>query len=70
MKVAIYLLPFTEVQRGYYEIEAGSLEEAKALADDNNYVMDLEPAGYNGGNTTWEIDDLVEAPEDYERSED
>jgi len=58
--MATYYLPFTEVSKGTYAIEANSIEEAKALADDVNYVMDLE-ADYNSGNTTWDSEEIEEA---------
>jgi hypothetical protein len=50
--MAIYYLPFEETQRGWFEIEADSLEQAKELAGDTAYVMDLEPH-YKDGNTEW-----------------
>jgi hypothetical protein len=58
--MATYYLPFTEVSKGTYTIEANSIEEAKALANDVNYVMDLE-ADYDSGNTTWDAEEIEEA---------
>ena len=54
-----YYLPFEEIQRGWYEIEAPSLEEAKALAEDTAFVMDLEP-NYKDGKTEWFVEQMGE----------
>lgn len=54
-----YYLPFEEIQRGWYEIEADSLEHAKQLADNTAYVMDLEP-NYKDGTTEWFIEQIGE----------
>ena len=54
-----YILPFTEVQRGWYEIEADSLEQAKLLASDMDYMVDLEP-NYKSGHVDWDENDVVE----------
>jgi hypothetical protein len=54
-----YILPFTEVQRGWYEIEADSLEQAKLLASDMDYMVDLEP-NYKDGRVEWDENDVVE----------
>lgn len=54
-----YYLPFEEIQRGWYEIEAPSLEEAKALAEDTAFVMDLEP-NYRDGTTEWFVEQMGE----------
>jgi hypothetical protein len=57
--VAKYILPFTETQKGWYEIEADSLEQAKLLASDMDYMVDIEP-NYNGGEVYWDENDVVE----------
>jgi hypothetical protein len=54
-----YILPFTEVNSGWYEIEANNLEHARQLVEDTDYVMDLEPF-YKGGETYWETEELQE----------
>lgn len=53
-----YYLPFEEVQRGWYEIEAPTLEEAKALAEDTAFVMDLEPNYLGDGRTEWFVEQM------------
>lgn len=55
--MAKYYLPFYETQRGWYEIEADSLEEAKQLADNTDYISDLEP-NYKDGQTEWDADEI------------
>lgn len=57
-----YLLPFVEVQRGYYEYEADSLEHAKALADEM-VMEDFESIAtrhYKDGEESWDYENLVE----------
>ena len=54
-----YILPFTEVQRGWYEIEADSLEQAKSLASDMDYMVDLEP-NYKDGHVNWDENEIEE----------
>lgn len=54
-----FYLPFEEVQRGWYEIEAPTLEEAKALAEDTSFVMELE-ANYRDGTTEWFVEQMGE----------
>ena len=54
-----YLLPFVETQRGWYTIEANTIEEARQLADDMDYMVDLTP-DYNSGEVNWDANDVVE----------
>jgi hypothetical protein len=54
-----YLLPFIETQNGWYEIEANTIEEAKQLADDMDYMVDLEP-NYGNGSVTWDSNEIME----------
>jgi len=54
-----YILPFIETQRGWYEIEATSLEHAKLLASDMDYMVDLEP-NYKSGQVNWDENDVME----------
>lgn len=64
-----YILPFEERQTGWYEIEAESLEQAKALADNTDYIAELEP-NYKDGYTDWNSDDVTELRAvDYVRQE-
>ena len=58
--MATFILPFYESQRGWYEIEANTLEEAKALVEDNDYISDLEP-NYKDGQTDWDPEEITEA---------
>jgi hypothetical protein len=60
--MAKYILPFWEEQRGWYEIEADSLEEAKAIVEVGDFVEDHEPH-YKDGQVEWNIDDLYEREE-------
>jgi hypothetical protein len=57
--MAKYILPFTETQQGWYEIEADSLEQAKLLASDMDYMIDLEP-NYKSGQVNWDENDVEE----------
>lgn len=57
--VAKYILPFVETQRGWYEIEADSLEQAKSLASDMDYMVDLEP-NYKDGHVNWDENEIEE----------
>jgi hypothetical protein len=52
-----YALPFLEVNRGWYEIEADSLEEAKQIAIEGAFTEDHEPF-YKDGRTEWDENDL------------
>lgn len=56
--MAKYYLPFYETQRGWYEIEADSIEEARQLADNTDYISDLEP-NYRDGETDWDSDEIT-----------
>jgi hypothetical protein len=47
-----YILPFEEYQRGWYEIEADSLEEALAIIDEGDSDAFGEPF-YKDGNLDW-----------------
>lgn len=53
-----FILPFTEINKGWFEIEAENLEQAKALVEQTDFVMDLEPF-YKGGDTYWETEQLT-----------
>lgn len=55
--MAKYVLPFIETQRGWYEIEADTIEEARKLAQDLDYMVDLEP-NYKDGYTDWDENDI------------
>ena len=57
--MAKFILPFYEEQTGWYEIEADSLEQAKSLASDMDYMVDLEP-NYKDGHVDWDENDVVE----------
>ena len=52
-----YVLPFIETQRGWYEIEANNIEEAKDLAQNTDYIAELEP-NYKDGYTDWDENDI------------
>lgn len=60
--MATYILPFYETQRGWYEIEADSIEEARKLAEDDDYMLDLEQY-YKDGQTEWDPAEISEAKE-------
>lgn len=55
----MYVLPFTEVNRGWYEIEADSLEQAKAIVIKGDFTEDHDP-NYKDGHTEWDENDLQE----------
>lgn len=54
-----YILPFIETQRGWYEIEAENIEQARQIVIDNNFTEDHEPY-YKDGITEWHANDLIE----------
>ena len=58
-----FILPFTEVQRGWYEIEAESLEEARAIVIVGDFTEDHDPF-YKDGIVEWDEDELVEATDE------
>jgi hypothetical protein len=55
-----YILPFQEYNRGWYEIEAESLEEAKAIAIEGSFTEDHDPQ-YRDGHTEWDENEMEEA---------
>ena len=57
--MAMYVLPFTEVNRGWYEIEADSLEEAKAIVIKGDFTEDHDP-NYKDAYTEWDENELEE----------
>jgi hypothetical protein len=61
--MAKFRLPFVEVQRGWYEIEAGSLAEAKAIVGVGDFTEDHEPF-YKDGVVEWDESELVEATDE------
>ena len=54
-----YILPFEEHQRGWYEIEADSIEEAKAIVIAGDFTEDHEPF-YKDGVVEWDENELYE----------
>lgn len=58
--MAKYILPFYEYQRGWYEIEADSLEEAKAIVTAEGFDDGYEQF-YKDGYTEWDENELAEA---------
>jgi len=52
-----YLLPFDEHLKGFYEIEANSLEHAKEIARSPNFTETREPE-YTSGSVDWNVDDI------------
>ena len=57
-----YILPFTETQRGWYEIEANSLEEAKQIVIAGDFTENTDP-NYKDGITEYDENDLIEEEE-------
>lgn len=57
-----YILPFTEVNRGWYEIEANTLEEAKAIVSKGEFTENHE-ANYKDGFTEWDQKEITEKGE-------
>lgn len=57
--MAKYILPFEEHQRGWYEIEADSIEEAKAIVIAGDFTEDHEPF-YKDGVVEWDENELYE----------
>ena len=55
----MYVLPFTETNRGWYEIEADSLEEAKAIVIKGDFTEDHDP-NYKDAYTEWDENELEE----------
>jgi len=56
--MATFMLPFEEHQRGWYEIEADSIEEAKAIVIAGDFTEDHEPF-YKDGVVEWDENDLI-----------
>jgi hypothetical protein len=54
-----YILPFTEVQRGWYEIEASTIEEARAIVVLGDFTENHDPF-YKDGVTEWDENELTE----------
>jgi len=59
--VKTYLLPFDEHLKGFYEIEANSLEHAKEIARSPSFTETREPE-YTRGSMDWNVDDIQLAP--------
>lgn len=60
--MATFILPFEEHQRGWYEIEANSIEEAKAIVIAGDFTEDHEPF-YKDGTVNWDENDITEKQE-------
>jgi hypothetical protein len=60
--MATFILPFNEYQRGWYEIEADTLEEARAIVIEGNFTEDHEPF-YKDGRVEWDENDITEKQE-------
>lgn len=58
-----YILPFYEYQRGWYEIEADSLEEAKEIVIDGDFTENHEQF-YKDGSVEWDEEEIYELKED------
>jgi hypothetical protein len=54
-----YILPFTETQRGWYEIEAENIEQARQIVIEGNFTEDHEP-NYKDGITEWDEQEIEE----------
>lgn len=54
-----YILPFTETNQGWYEIEADTIEQARAIVIAGDFTEDTEP-NYNKGETYWDENELEE----------
>lgn len=54
-----YILPFTEYQRGWYEIEADTIEQARAIVIAGDFTEDTEP-NYKDGEVNWDANELEE----------
>lgn len=57
-----YIVPFTEYQRGWYEITADTIEQAKEIAKQGDFTEDHEPQ-YRDGRVEWNEEDIYLAPE-------
>jgi hypothetical protein len=57
--MAQFSLPVVEVCNGYYVIEAGSLAEAKRIAESHDFTETHE-IEWNDGMTEWDVDDIEE----------
>jgi hypothetical protein len=60
--MATFILPFEEHQRGWYEIEADSIEEAKAIVIAGDFTEDHEPF-YKDGVVEWDENNITEKQE-------
>jgi hypothetical protein len=57
-----YILPFTETMRGWYEIEASTIEEARAIATRADFTENTE-ANYRDGEINWDESQIKESEE-------
>jgi hypothetical protein len=56
--MATFILPFDEYLRGWYEIEADTIEEARAIARAEQFTEYTE-AQYRDGHTEWDENEIV-----------
>ena len=54
-----YILPMKEMLEGWYEIEANSLEEAKAIAIQGDFTEHTDP-NYRKGYVDWDEEKIYE----------
>jgi hypothetical protein len=54
-----YILPIKEMLEGWYEIEANSLEEAKAIAIQGDFTELTDP-NYRKGYVDWDEEKIYE----------
>lgn len=59
--MAKFTIPFMEYQRGWYEIEADSMEQAKAIVDSGE-LIDFEPE-YQDSRVEIDTNELTEVAE-------
>jgi hypothetical protein len=57
--MAKFILPFEEYQRGWYEIEAETLEQAQAIVIAGDFTEDHDPQ-YKDGRVDWNEEDLTQ----------
>jgi hypothetical protein len=58
----IFVLPFEEYNRGWYEIEAKDLAEAKEIVEKTDLVMELD-GFYKDGRVDYDPEELTERKE-------
>jgi hypothetical protein len=67
--MGIFILPITETNSGWVEIEADTIEEARDIAENGNPFETADPQ-WRSGEIYYESNDIVEATPDCNSGDD